>query len=437
MLRIGAGAGFAEDRIDPAVDLARYADLDFLVFECLAERTIALAVAARHVDPNKGYDPLLDERIGAVIRPCAENGVRIISNMGAANAPAAARRVAEIAREQGLSGLKIAAITGDDVTDRINDLEPFDSQGLPDGVPISANAYIGHRAIVEALDGGADVVLTGRVADPSLFLGAMSHAFGWEEDDWERLGRGTAIGHLMECAGQLTGGYFADPGFKDVPDLARLGFPIVEVTQDGGAVFSKLEGAGGRLSVATCIEQLLYELHDPSSYLTPDVIADFTSVRFEDVGQDLVRLSGGSGRPRPDRLKVSVGLDEGWLGEGQMSYAGPGCVARGRLALSVVEERLSMAGMDVLDARFDLIGVDAVTRSRQDAPEPHEVRARAACRVPTEQEARRVGREMAALYTNGPAGGGGATSSVKRIVGIASALIDRSAAKPQITWELS
>ena len=436
-LRIGAGAGFAEDRIDPAVDLALHGRLDVLVFECLAERTIAQAVAARRADDTLGYDPMLDERIGEVLIPCARNGVTIVSNMGAANPVGAARRVAKIARRVGLSGLKIVAVEGDDVSDRLDQLQPFSEEGLPDEHPISANAYVGHQPIVEALRGGADVILTGRMADPALFLGVMAYAFGWGEEDWEVLGRGTAVGHLLECAGQLTGGYFADPGVKDVPDLARLGFPIAEVRPDGSAVFSKLEGSGGRLSVATCTEQLLYELHDPSAYLTPDVTADFSTIRFEAVGPDSVAMSGGGGRERPQRLKVSVGIDEGWLGEGQISYAGPGCVARGHLALAIIDERLAMTGVEVLDARFDLIGIDAVARCTDGDREPYEVRARVACRVRTEAEARRVGREVAALYTNGPAGGGGAASTVKPVVGIVSALIDRDRVEPRLTWEIS
>ncbi|WEK41455.1 MAG: DUF1446 domain-containing protein [Candidatus Brevundimonas colombiensis] len=436
-LRIGSGAGFAEDRIDPAVDLAMHGRLDVLVFECLAERTIAQAVAARRLDDASGFDPLLDERIGEVLAHCVRNHVTIVSNMGAANPAGAARRVADIARRLGLKGLKIAAVQGDDVSDRLESLQPFTDEGLPYEQPISANAYVGHQGIVEALRDGADVVLTGRTADPSLFLAPMAYAFGWDEDDWERLGRGTAIGHLLECAGQLTGGYFADPGVKDVPNLAGLGFPIAEVRSDGTAVFSKLEGSGGRLSVATCTEQLLYELHDPSAYLTPDVTADFSSIRFEDLGEDRVALSGGGGRERPRRLKVSVGIDEGWLGEGQISYAGPGCVARGHLALAIVDERLSLTGVEVLDARFDLIGIDAVSRSSDGDREPYEVRARVACRVRTEAEARRVGREVAGLYTNGPAGGGGAASTVKAVVGIVSALIDRDRVVTSLTWEIS
>ncbi|TFW15152.1 DUF1446 domain-containing protein [Brevundimonas intermedia] len=436
-IRIGSGAGFSEDRIDPAVDLAERGQLDFLVFECLAERTIALAVAARQADQAGGYDPLLEERLRAVLPACYLNGTRIVSNMGAANPQGAARRAAEVARDLGLVGLKIAAVVGDDVRDRIDELEPFGQEPPPTEDVVSANAYLGHEAIAQALDEGAHIVLTGRVADPSLFLGPMVHAFGWGADDWDRLGRGTAVGHLLECAGQLTGGYFADPGFKDVADLARLGFPIAEVRDDGSAVLGKLENTGGRVSVATCTEQLLYELHDPQAYLTPDVTADFSTIVFTDLGDDRVALSGGGGGPSPRKLKVSVGVDDGWLGEGQISYAGPGCVERAHLALSIVDERLALCGLEPLDARFDLIGIDAVARGAAAVTAPSEVRARAACRMSTEADARRVGREVAALYTNGPSGGGGVSTSVRPVIGIVSGLIDRREVSQTLYWEVS
>ncbi|MDE3061821.1 MAG: DUF1446 domain-containing protein, partial [Acidobacteriota bacterium] len=273
-VRIGAGAGYSGDRIDPAVELAEKGALDFLVFECLAERTIALAQKARRLDANAGYDPLLEERMRAVLPLCAERRICIVSNMGAAHPMAAARKTQEIARELGLRGLRIAAVTGDDVLEilRIESgtLESMEGPLPPQEQWIAANAYLGATPLVEALAGGADVILTGRVADPALFLAPLVHAFGWRMDDWTRLGQGTVVGHLLECAGQVTGGYFADPGvkggYKDVPNLARLGFPIAEVSADGSAVVTKVEGSGGMVTRATCTEQLLYEIQDPAEY---------------------------------------------------------------------------------------------------------------------------------------------------------------------------
>lgn len=353
-LRIGTGAGFAGDRIEPAVELAAKGDLDYLVFECLAERTIALAQEARLADPEAGFDPMLARRMQAVLPIAAARGTKIVTNMGAANPLAAARLVRRLARQMGLGRLRVAAITGDDVLDRIGPLR-LDETGAPaaalGGDLVSANAYIGAAPIAEALDRGADIVICGRASDPALFLGPLVHAFGWAMDDWDRLGRGTLVGHLLECSAQITGGYFADPGRKDVPDLARIGFPLAEVTENGDAVITKVAGSGGRVSRASCIEQLLYEIHDPACYLQPDVVADFSGVTLNETGPDRVEVRGGQGRPATGSLKVSVGYRDGWIGEGQISYAGPGCVARGRLAIDLVRQRLAEAGPRVLDTR--------------------------------------------------------------------------------------
>jgi len=442
-IRIGAGAGFSGDRIEPALELVEHGELDFLAFECLAERTIALAQAARRIDPDAGFDPLLEDRMRMVLPAAHARGVRIVTNMGAANPAGAARLVARIARELGLNGLRVAAVTGDDVLDivRAGDFalidRPGTSRDLGDAI-VSANAYLGAEGIVAALAGGADVVITGRVGDPALFLGPMIHAFGWAADDWERLGRGTVVGHLLECAGQVTGGYFADPGVKDVPDLARLGFPFADIAADGSAVLGKVEGSGGRLSIATCKEQLLYEILDPGAYLQADVVADFRTVAFEQVAPNRVAVSGGSGSPQPDTLKVSIGYGDGFVGEGQMSYAGPGAVARGRLALDVVRERLHMTGVPVTDLRFELIGVDAIDRTgREDTPEPREVRVRVAGRAATRAAAERIGAEVEALYTNGPFGGGGAVTAVREVLAVASTLIDRTRISPAVHYEVA
>jgi hypothetical protein len=441
VVRIGAGAGFAGDRVEPAVELVREGRLDYLVFECLAERTIALAQRARLGDPAAGYDPLLEARMRAVLPLCVEKGVRIVSNMGAANPAAAARRVAELAADLGLPGVKVAAVVGDDVLDVMaGSTRPLlevggDVAGLGQDL-ISANAYMGCEPIVQALAGGAQVVVTGRVADPSLFLAPLVHEFGWALDDWERLGRGTVVGHLLECAGQVTGGYFADPDVKTVPDLARLGFPLAEVSADGAAVITKVEGSGGRVDVATCTEQLLYELHDPARYLTPDVTADFSTVRFEQVGPDRVAVHGGGGQARPAQLKVSLGRKEGFIGEGAISYAGSSAVARGRLALDVIAERFRLTGLAPEETRFELIGVDAVApETLVSAFAPMEVRARVVARTRTRAEAERVGREVEALYTNGPAGGGGATRLVTPVIGVVSTLVERALVHPTVIFE--
>ena len=242
-----------------------------------------------------------------------------------------AAAVAAIARRLGLSGLSIATVSGDDVLDAVVAGDYVVSET---GEPVaafgdrllSANAYIGAEPLIQALGGGADVVITGRAADPALFVAPLVHEFGWSLDDWTALGRGTLVGHMLECAGQVTGGYFADPGCKDVDGLSDLGFPIAEVPGEGPFVITKLAGSGGAVTPATCKEQLLYEIHDPAAYVTPDVVADFSRVRVTELAQDRVALDGAGGRPRPETLKVSLGFRDGYIGEGQISYAGAGAV---------------------------------------------------------------------------------------------------------------
>ncbi|RQZ26542.1 DUF1446 domain-containing protein [Burkholderia sp. Bp9090] len=440
-VRIGAGAGYSGDRIEPAVELAEHGQLDYLVFECLAERTIALAQQARRKDPALGYDPLLDARMHAVLPVAADKRVRIVSNMGAANPRAAARRTARIAQSLGLAGLKVAAVEGDDVLDVVlRGAFRFEESGdevaaYRDRI-VSANAYLGAAPIVDALAAGADVVLTGRVADPSLFAAPLIHAFGWRMDDWDTLGAATVVGHLLECAGQVTGGYFADPGYKDVPDLARLGFPIGEVAADGSVVITKVPHAGGRVSAATCKEQLLYEIHDPARYLQPDVVADFTRVAVAEEAPDRVRVTGGHGSARTGTLKVSVAYVDGHIGEGQISYGGPGALERARLALDIVRERLALTGVAATELRFDLIGVDALYGDATPAVrgEPAEVRVRVAGRAASAAEAARIGNEVETLYTNGPAGGGGAFKSTREVIAVQSVLLPRTAVTPSFSF---
>lgn len=436
--RIGAGAGYAGDRIDPALDLAEHGQLNALVFECLAERTIALAQLRRSHDPDAGFDPLLTARMRAVLPVCVANGTTVITNMGAANPLAAGQAVLAVARELGLPHLKVAVVTGDDVLPWVlaNDGELIDSKEAPSykrGSLISANVYLGADALLPALRSGAHVIVTGRVADPALFLAPLMHHFGWAADDWPRLGAGLLVGHLLECAAQVSGGYIADPGQFDVPDLHRVGFPLAEVSADGTAVITKLSGTGGRVDHLTCTAQLLYEVEDPSRYLQPDVVGDFSQVRFVAVGQHRVQVQGAGGLPRPDTLKVTLGYRDGFIGEGQISYAGPGARARGELALAILRHRLEVAGLTSLEHRAELVGVNAMHGPHLGlAYQPYEVRVRLAVRCATRQQAERVGQEVEALYLNGPAGGGGVTQSVREVVAAASAWMPRSAVQTHV-----
>jgi len=442
-VRIGSGAGFSGDRIEPAIVLAQQGGLDYLVFECLAERTIAIAQQQKLVDHRLGYDPFLQDRMRAVLATCFRHHIKIITNMGAANPPGAVDKVVEIGKEAGLIGLKVGAVYGDDVFAMLNWeqlplLETPQYAGAIKDKAVSANAYLGCEGIVEALNGGADVVITGRVADPSLFLAPMMKEFGWAPDAWDILGKGTVIGHLLECAGQVTGGYFADPGYKDVPDLANLGYPIAEVFPDGRAIITKVPGTGGILSLDTCKEQLLYEIGDPSKYVTPDVIADFSRVHFEQLETDKVLVSGGGGEARTDYYKVSIGYIDGFMGEGQISYGGSTALARARLADRLVRERLGMRGLDTEMLHSSFIGYNSIARILPlSVPTfmPTEVRLRVVGHVPSMSDAYMIGEEIESLYTNGPSGGGGVSKSVRQVLAIVSALVRRTEIKPKVYFE--
>lgn len=432
VVRLGGGAGFAGDRLDAPVDLAERGKLDYLVLECLAERTIALAQLRRRRDPATGYDARLHERVESLLPSLARHRVKLVSNFGAANPLAAADAIVDIARRMNLP-LKVAAVTGDDVLDALDLAAPTMETGAPlssFGPLVSANAYLGAEALLPALATGADVVVTGRVADPSLFVAPLMHEYGWAIDDCDRLARGTAVGHLLECAGQLCGGYFADPGRKEIPGMASLGFPFADVDADGNATLGKVDGTGGRITRATATEQLLYEVTDPHGYLTPDVVADFSAVTLTETAPDRVEVRGARGRTRPAQLKVSVGYLAGYIGEGEIGYAGTNAIARAQLAAQIVRERLNGRFSEL---RIDLVGSTSLHGRAFDTDErPYEVRLRVAARAKSREEAAIVGDEVEALYTNGPAGGGGTRKYVTEQIGIVSTLIDRARVKPQV-----
>lgn len=437
-LRIGAGAGYAGDRWEPAVELIEQGGIDYIVFECLAERTIARETLARRVNPDGGYNPRLEARMADVLGPCAKHGVRLITSQGAANPLGAARKTCEIAEAKGIAGLRCAVLLGDDVTELIA-TRP-DLRLLETGEPVesilpglaAANAYLGADGVRDALASGAQVVMTGRVADPSLFIGPMLFELGWSYDDYAMLAHATAAGHLLECAGQVTGGYFADPGAKDVPALARLGFPFGEIGADGSVVIGKIETAGGRVDVQTCTEQLLYEVHDPSAYITPDCVLNLTAIELHALGKDRVRVEGARARPRTPSYKVSIGYLDGYLGEGQLSYGGPNAVARARLAGEIVRERLKLRGLHYDELRIELIGIDSLHGPAPDRPEPYEVRLRVVGRTKDRRAAEEIGWEVETLYTNGPAGGAGDFRQVRDVLAVQSVLLPRELVKTRV-----
>ena len=437
-IRIGGGAGYGGDRLEPALKLLEEGNLDYIGFECLAERTIALAQKEKKSDPKKGYNHLLEYRMGAILPILKGKKTKVISNMGAANPFQAMKVTQEIAQKTGIKGLKIAALLGDDVLETIR--HSLHLPILETGKPlstiapkiISANAYIGVRGIVEALENDADVILTGRVADPSLFLAPMIYEFGWKMDDFEKLGKGTMIGHLLECAGQVSGGYFADLNRKAVPDLWDLGFPFAEVEESGDGLISKVKGTGGLINTATCTEQLLYEIHDPAHYLTPDCIADFSKVEFEAIADNCVRFSKATGQKATDTYKVSVGYSNGYAGEGQISYGGHDCIARARLAAEIVKKRLEK--LPLQEVRLDIIGLNSISPMETEPTGLQEVRLRVCAKADTFEMARHIGQEVETLYTNGPYGGGGVSQHVEEVISVASVLLPKSAVNIHVEY---
>jgi hypothetical protein len=438
-MRMGSGAGFSSDRLGPAVDLAEKAALDWLVFETIGERTLAFGHRDRKLNPERGYNPQLAARMRGVLQHCRNNNTRIMTNMGVANVEAAAEVIIKVARELGIKGLKVAAVLGDEVTDLLGDdaiLFDYDGRKISevDRPLAGANAYLGIDAMLPAVQTGADVIITGRVADPSLFLAPIVDQFGWATDDWSRLGQGTLVGHLMECGMQITGGYFADPGRKDVPRPADCGYPIAEINPDGEAVITKLSEAGGMVNIATVKEQMLYEVHDPTRYLTPDVTADFSRARLTETEKDRVRVSSAGGTERPRQLKVTVGFDGGLLGEAGVSYAGINAAARARLARDILIERFDrMAGI-AGNYRIDLIGLNSLhATAGLDVPSTaDDVRVRVAMRSMDRELIEMILWEVEALLCCGPAGGGGYRGQITPGVVTHSAMIDRDAVTPTV-----
>jgi len=440
-IRIAAGAGYAGDRIEPAIDIIKRGNVDYLIFECLAERTIAMAQQEKRANPNKGYNSLLEyrfEKIAPLLKTCP---VKIITNMGAANPLAAAEKISEIALAHRMHNIKVAAIIGDDVLSQITayyDLSMLETKGnlgsISDKI-ISANAYIGGECISSALAQGADIVVTGRVADPCLVSGPLMYEFGKSYDNFDFVGKCILAGHLLECAGQVTGGYFADPGIKDVPELWDLGFPILTFDENGAMLLEKLPETGGIVSAMTVKEQLLYEIQDPKKYITPDVVADFSNVMLTDLGNDKVLITGACGTFPTGSYKVSVGYMDGWIGEGEISYGGHNALARAKLAGQIIRKRLEVLDFPTRELRIEIMGANSLYKEAlPTAEEPVEVRLRVSARTDTSQLARVIGSEVEALYTNGPAGGGGARGYIHEVVAIASILIPRDSVKPYIKW---
>jgi len=429
--RVGAGAGFAGDRVDPAVALAASGEVDAVALECLAERTLLPAIKARAANPDIGYDPRLRRRLTPLLPVAQAQRCRIVSNLGQANPAAAGVAIARLARELGIKGLRVAAVSGDDVMsmrDRINWQRPVDGQ------LIGAHAYLGVDAIAQALEQGAEVVVTGRCADSALFAAPAWHRLDANPD---ALAGALTLGHLLECSGQLSGGNFAPVGgaMLSAEAYAQLGFPLADVDSDGSGELRLLNGAYGVLTPETCTLQLLYEVHDPARYVTPDVTLDFSAVQFTQTGVNRVRVSGARAGGRPDALKVAGFMElPGFVADCEIGFAGTGALVRAQRAADVLRRRLQDWQEDAI--AIDLVGVDSILRAGSaplSAPPP-EVRVHVSARCADEEAAQIVEDEIYAMTLSGPAGGCSVRSEKRARIEVVDGFIARDLVHPTIDW---
>lgn len=409
-LRIANAAGFLGDWIDAPRQLVERAQVDYLTLEYLAELTLSILARAREKHPQLGYA----EDFLEVLRSLAEHlrqqpQLKIVTNAGGMNPLACAASAAKILQEAGLADFRIGVVSGDDLLPRLDELQTAgcEFKHLETGEPlvdrariVSANAYLGAQPIAEALARGARIVITGRVADASLTVGPAMHELGGQWDDWDRLARFSVAGHLIECGAQVTGGYSVD---WSKYDLADVGYPIAEIEPDGNCVMTKPAGSGGAVNRRTVVEQLVYEIGDPRHYLTPDVDCDFTTVEVDDLGNDRIRVVGGTGRVAPDTLKVSLAYRDGFFASGQLLIYGPDCITKARAAESIVRERLRSSGNEPQHWLCELLGSgDAVPGTASNTG--REVILRLTARDTRREVLERFTRELAPLITSGPAG---------------------------------
>jgi hypothetical protein len=445
-IRIGNGQGFWGDNVDAPVELLRGGPIDYIGMDYLAEVTLSIMMRQKLKNPKLGYATDFIGFIRRVLPELKERNVRVLTNAGGLNPHACRNSIFEVAREQGVKGLRVGVVEGDDLLPRLQDLIAAGHAlaNMDTGQPLapivgkvmSANAYLGAGPVVEALAQGAHIVLCGRVTDTALALAPMMHELGWDEKDWDRLAAGTIAGHIIECGAQCTGGNFSR--WWEVPDLWNAGYPIVEAREDGTFVVTKHEGTGGMVTVDTIAEQLVYEMGDPAGYVTPDVTADFTSIRLRPDGKDRVEVSGIQGRPNTPFLKVSASYLAGYKASGQITLSGPRAVEKARLAAEIVWKRLGRAGVAFApeDRETELLGTGACLPGIFAAPEElPEVVLRLGVRHADAAKVERFGKEIAPLVTAGPpgvTGFAGGRPKPQEIVAYWPALLEREEVESRI-----
>jgi len=451
VVRVAAGQGFWGDWLEAPARQVQGGPIDYLMMDYLAEVTMSIMQKQKSRDPATGYARDFVPAMERILPDLAAKGIRVTSNAGGVNPRACAEAVLETARRQGLAGrIRVGLITGDDILHRLDELlaRGHELRDLDTGRPLSdirdrvrsANAYLGMAPVVEALRGGADIVITGRVTDTGLTLGPLAHELGWRADDWDRIAAGTIAGHIIECGAQASGGNLLRD-WERVRGLERVGFPLVEMGSDGTFVVTKHPGTGGVVNIASVTEQLVYEMGDPRSYITPDGIADFTTIRLRQRGKDRVQVSGIKGTPRTTMLKVSIAYFYGYKAVGTLVYAWPDAFAKANAADRVLRARLRDLGLEFEQVLTEFVGADATHGRLAGVPDPDapEVQLRVGVRARDKAPVERFTREIAPLVLTGPpsvTGFAGGRPAVEEIVAYWPALVDRREIEPHVRVEI-
>ena len=439
MIRIANGQGFWGDWLEAPVRLIEHGPIDYLILDYLAEVTMSILQKQKDSDPELGYARDFPPLIGRVAKLLVERNVKVIANAGGVNPLACARAVLRAA-----PGLKVAVVSGDDIFPRLDELitKGHELRDMDTGQPLSAirsrvlsaNAYIGAFPLAEALETGAQVVIAGRCTDTALALAPMIHRFHWGSEDWDKLAAGTIAGHIVECGAQCTGGN-SQVDWPNIPDMANIGYPIIEAEPDGSFTITKHAGTGGRVQSDVIKEQLLSELGDPRNYITPDCVADFTTIRLKDTGPDRVRVSGIRGGPKPEKLKVSISYSNGWKAVGTLVYSWPQALEKARAADRIVRERIASLVLD--DIYTEYLGVNACHGPvAPSVTDPAEVQLRIGARGQDKRAVERFTRELIPLVLNGPPGATGFGEGkpvVREIVAYWPALIPREEIRTSVT----
>lgn len=447
-IRIGAGMGYYGDTILPALEIAKRGNVQYICFDDLAELTMAILEKDRKKDPTKGYTKDISQSMNLLLPLCYPKQIKLITNAGGINPEGAVQEVREIARSLGFEGVKIGLVKGDNIYDRLSELSPhFQQKSAGESWEtyqdrlLFASVYLGAQPIVEALKQGADIVITGRTTDTAQFAAPLIYEFGWSYDEWDKIASAIVMGHLLECSGQVTGGNFTGDWWN-VEGLDNIGYPIAEVSEDGSFVVTKTEGTGGRVSIDTVKEQFLYEIHDPSNYITPDVVADFTAARLEEVGPDQVRVSNVKGKPAPATLKVLMGYENGWAADGMLGYSWPQALEKAKKAEDILRKQIDRLQIRTEEIHTSYIGYNSLHGPLAHEVDPallNEIYLHFAIRTKEKSDAVKFGKLFSPLAVNGPPFGGGGLGKggkPRQLLGIYSCFIDRNVIEDRVTVEI-